>query len=77
MAAQVDFPVAFIFLFHDYEASQDLAYCHDKEYDIIDIFQFGHNIIGFYLFSNYQHCREYCLMQNFNMVSYQINSVNL
>lgn len=76
MAAN-DFPVGFIFFLSDFQASEAMAFCFDEEYDVLDIFQFGHNIIGFYLYSNYEHCMEFCLMRHLHVVSYKISSVHL
>ena len=75
--AAIEFPVAFIFVFHDYEASQALAYCHDEEIDILDFYQHGHNVIGFYLYSAFEKCKEFCQTHDFDIISYTIYSVNI
>ena len=72
-----DFPVAFIFFLSDEEASQALEFSHNEEYDLMDLLQFHRNIIGFYLYSEFKHCWEFCLMNHYRVVSFKIYSLHL
>lgn len=60
-----DFAVAFIYSIIDEEASQALQFCHDECHDIIDIYRHGQNVVGFFLLSQYESCKQFCLGHGF------------
>jgi hypothetical protein len=72
-----EFPVAFIFIFDDFEASQAIQYCHDKAYEIYDFFYHGFNVIGFETFHDFEFCRQWCIEQNMRMIAYQISYMSM
>ena len=45
-----EIPVGFIYFLDENEAtgSQAIQYCHDKEHDIADFYQYGYDIVGFF-----------------------------
>ena len=67
-----EFPVAFIFFVSSFEASEALAFCHDEMHDIMDLHQFGHNLVGFYAYSDFALCRDYCVHRHFQVVCFSV-----
>ena len=70
-----EFPVAFIFFISDFDASEALCFCHDENYDILDVHRFGHNIIGFFKLAEFERCKLFCSNKSFHCVVYCIKEM--
>ena len=65
-----DVPLAFLYFWDDFEASQALQFCHDNFLQVTDFFERGWKIIAFFSLVDFEECRTFCRTNHFAFKNY-------